>query len=225
MTEQLEQELRLLFVEDAEQAPVSAALAQGALRRVRHRRHAHLGWATGAAAAMVAAVAVVSGGLLGGQPVGHSVLFPGEVTTSGTVYDSASAASKAAGFAVPSCAGATDYSYDADKRAVFVHFGSRDLLLRVGGTHLENLGTSVPAGAEDHFKSFDLKVDGSAAVGREWDSQLMSVKVPDENIHRVGAMYSGWISWNHDGAGNVLSTTSGSYQSVADAAASCAYQG
>lgn len=76
MTEQLEQELRLVFAEDAERAPVSAALAQGALRRVRHRRHARLAWATGAAAATVAAVAVVSGGLLGGQPVGDQLATP-----------------------------------------------------------------------------------------------------------------------------------------------------
>jgi hypothetical protein len=70
MTEHLEQELRQLFNEDAEQAPVSAALTEGALRRVRRRRHAQLAWATGAAAAALAAVAVVSGALLGGQPVG-----------------------------------------------------------------------------------------------------------------------------------------------------------
>ena len=76
MTEQLERELQLLFAEDAERAPVSAALARGALRRVRHRRHAHLAWVTGAAAAMVAAVAVVSGGLLGEQPVGHPLATP-----------------------------------------------------------------------------------------------------------------------------------------------------
>jgi hypothetical protein len=76
MTEQLEQELRLVFAEDAERAPVSAALAQGALRRVRHRRHAQVAWATGAAAAMVAAVAVVSGGLHGGQPAGHRLATP-----------------------------------------------------------------------------------------------------------------------------------------------------
>ena len=76
MTEQLEQELRLVFAEDAERTPVSAALGQGALRRVRHRRHAYVAWATGAAAAMVAAAAVVSGGLLGGQPVGRPPATP-----------------------------------------------------------------------------------------------------------------------------------------------------
>jgi len=76
MTEQLEQELRLVFAEDAARAPVSATLAQGALRRVRRRRHAHVAWATGAAAALVAAVAVVSAGLLGGQPVGQPLATP-----------------------------------------------------------------------------------------------------------------------------------------------------
>jgi hypothetical protein len=76
MTEQLEQELRLVFAEDAGRAPVSAALAQGVLRRVRHRRHAQVAWAAGAAAAMVASVAVVSGGLHGGQPVGHRLATP-----------------------------------------------------------------------------------------------------------------------------------------------------
>ena len=75
MTEQLEQVLRHVFAEDAEQAPVSATLAQGALRRVRQRRNAQLAWAAGAAAATVA-VAVVGGGLLGGQPVGHPLATP-----------------------------------------------------------------------------------------------------------------------------------------------------
>ena len=76
MTELVEQQLELLFAEDAERAPVSAALTQGALRRVRHRRHAQAAWATGAAAAMEAAVAVVSGGLFTGQPVGRPLATP-----------------------------------------------------------------------------------------------------------------------------------------------------
>jgi len=76
MTDQMEQELRHLFAEDAEAAPVSAGLAEGALRQVRRRRHAQLAWATGAVAATVAAVAVVSGGLLGGQRVGDQFASP-----------------------------------------------------------------------------------------------------------------------------------------------------
>lgn len=76
MTEQLEQELRHIFAEDAERAPVSAALAQAARRRVRQLRHARLAWATGAIAAAVAVVAVVSGGLLGGQPLGDERANP-----------------------------------------------------------------------------------------------------------------------------------------------------
>jgi len=76
MTEQLEQELRHLFAEDAEKAPISATLAQGARRRLRQRQHAHLAWATGALAATVAAVAVVGGGLLGGQPGGNQLATP-----------------------------------------------------------------------------------------------------------------------------------------------------
>jgi len=84
MTDHLEQELRHLFAEDAERAPVSAALAQGAIRRVRQRPHAHLAWATGAAAATVAAVAVVSGVLLGGQPDGDQLATP-PVASKGTL--------------------------------------------------------------------------------------------------------------------------------------------
>ena len=82
MTEQLEQELRKLFAEDAERAPVSGTLSEGALRRVRLRRRAQLSWATGAAAATVAAVAVVGGGLLRGQPGGDGLAAPPVVSRS-----------------------------------------------------------------------------------------------------------------------------------------------
>lgn len=44
MTEQLERELRLLFTEDAESAPIAAALADEARRRVRQRRRSRLVW-------------------------------------------------------------------------------------------------------------------------------------------------------------------------------------
>jgi len=76
MTDQLERELRQLFAEDADRAPLSAGLGEGALRRVRQRRHAQLAWATGAVAATALTMAVISGGLLGGQPVGDQVARP-----------------------------------------------------------------------------------------------------------------------------------------------------
>jgi hypothetical protein len=77
MTEQLEHELRQLFVEDAEQAPAVVALAEEARRRVRRHRHARLAWGTGLlVAASVAGVAAFGSGLLTGSPVGERPAAP-----------------------------------------------------------------------------------------------------------------------------------------------------
>jgi hypothetical protein len=71
MTEQLEDELRHLFAEDAERAPLPGTLADGVRRAVQRRRQVRLVWSTGLlAAAAIAAVVVgvVPGGQQDGDP-------------------------------------------------------------------------------------------------------------------------------------------------------------
>jgi hypothetical protein len=69
MTEQLEQDLRVLFAEDADRAPDPTGLASGVRRRVRRRRQVRLAWGAGAlAAASVVTFAVVQGGQPGEKP-------------------------------------------------------------------------------------------------------------------------------------------------------------
>jgi hypothetical protein len=148
---------------------------------------------------------------------------PSEVTTNGPKYESAEAASKAAGFDVPECKGATSYNYDAQAGAVFAHFGQSDLVLRVSGSFQENLAAPIPAEAAEHFHSFDLKVAGSDAIGREWDGELMKVKRSD-GVHEVGAVHTGWVAWNHGESGNMFTTdVVGNFQAVVNAASSCIY--
>lgn len=64
MTEQLERDLRLLFAEDAEQAPPATGLAERVRRRARRRRNTRIAWGAGALAA-ASTVAVALGGGLG----------------------------------------------------------------------------------------------------------------------------------------------------------------
>lgn len=75
MTEQLEQQLRQLFAEDAKRAPATEALADGVRRRARRRRLLQLAWTAGGVAASVAVVAV-AGGMVGGTPAGDKPEAP-----------------------------------------------------------------------------------------------------------------------------------------------------
>jgi hypothetical protein len=92
MTEQLEEELRILFHEDALRAPGPESLAGEARRLTRRRRRIQFAWggAGAAAAASVALAAVLVGG---GQLVGESSLEeltarPPAISGQGAVPDS-----------------------------------------------------------------------------------------------------------------------------------------
>jgi hypothetical protein len=69
VTEQLEQELRRLFAEDAEKAPTSVPVIETAHRRSRNRWNTPLVWGAGAlVAASVAGVALLGGGRPSPEP-------------------------------------------------------------------------------------------------------------------------------------------------------------
>src|SRR5664279_30549 len=77
MIEQLEQELRDFFAEDAEQAPAAVALADKARQRVHESRRTRLRWGAGTlVAASVAATSVMAVGTLSKPPVGERAATP-----------------------------------------------------------------------------------------------------------------------------------------------------
>ncbi len=63
MTEQLERDLRLLFAEDAEQAPPAAGLAERARWRARRRRNVRVAWGAGALVAASGVTVALLGSL------------------------------------------------------------------------------------------------------------------------------------------------------------------
>jgi len=81
MTEQMEQQLRELFSEDADRAPQVRNLAIGAVRLVRQRRRTTLAWAAGGSVITVAAVAALVGSLPGGDHDGSAISSPSPRTS------------------------------------------------------------------------------------------------------------------------------------------------
>ena len=63
MSTSTEQQLRELFAAEAATAPEAAGLADGAVRKVRHRHRVQVGWLAGASTVVVAASVLAVGGL------------------------------------------------------------------------------------------------------------------------------------------------------------------
>ncbi|MEU8609322.1 hypothetical protein AB0C29_15100 [Actinoplanes sp. NPDC048791] len=76
MTDQLERELRLLFAEDADRAPVPVALTAGARQRVRQARRSRFAWGAGALVAASVAAVVGAGALIDPPPAERTAAPP-----------------------------------------------------------------------------------------------------------------------------------------------------
>ena len=132
MTHQLEQELRDLFGEEADQAPVGMDLVEGTRHRLRQRRNIRGRWSAGALiAASVAGVALISSGVLGADQRHENPAASTPASSNSAPLPSATARSGALP-AVPT--GATCIIYSPENVSTFMDLAFDGTVTAIGPT-------------------------------------------------------------------------------------------